>query len=389
METKTIKYQYKDIQYCYQITDTQIIQSVRLADIQTQNQKEVDFITAPSPLLIDVHMEWTEDTMYLESSLPMGTKDFYWLKKQTNSQKISFLYQLIQLKQFIDLPIAPTLHPNNLVIDYKLNPLFLYRGFKGLMPNCTFVEADIVRFIKYLAATLYTKYTFEDIEGGMYHDAIVKNKFLKEMDSITTLESLESFFSTVYEKAIQEENLNKRLVNRKFYMMWKQCAIWFGVILILTLLPLGYFTFEKVPEDQHFLEADKAFIIQKYDQTIQALDHIKLEKLPQTQRYELAYSYVESKGFDDEQKQHIMQNLTLKSDQNYLDFWIEDGRGNLDKALSIAKKLEDSNLIQYALLEKMDAVRNDPKMKDAKREQTLTKLNEEYKQLQEQSSGNK
>lgn len=384
MDKKVIKYNYKSVQYHYEITENNIIQLIRLADVQTQNMKEVNFVTAPKNMLIDVKMNWTEDTMYLESQKITGIKAFNWLKDQLNSQKISVLYQLINLKEFINTPIAPTLHPNNLLIDYKISPIFLYRGVKGLMPNCEFDQQDIVDFIKKLAATLYSKYSYEEIENGMYKDAIKKSKFLIDMSEIDDLDILEKFLASSYEKSVNEENINKRVVNRKIYMMWKQLAIWFGILLLISLIPLGYYMFDKLPEDKCFLEADKSFIIHQYDQTIQALDDIKLEDLPQTQRYELAYSYVEGKGFDENQKRNIMQNLTIKSDVDYLNFWIEEGRGNLDQALSIAKKLEDSNLIQYALLEKIEDVRNDPKMKDNKREEMLNKLNEEYKKIQEE-----
>ena len=108
------------------------------------------------------------------------------------------------------------------------------------------------------------------------------------------------------------------------------------------------------------------------------MQHVKLSKLGKTQKYELAYSYVQGKGFDTTQRNNIMKNITLQSNPNYLNFWIMDGRGQLDDALATAKQLQDSNLIMYALLEKMDSVKTNKKLNATKREQQLESLQSQY-----------
>ena len=108
------------------------------------------------------------------------------------------------------------------------------------------------------------------------------------------------------------------------------------------------------------------------------MQHVKLAKLGKTQKYELAYSYVQGKGFDTTQRNNIMKNITLQSNPNYLNFWIMDGRGQLDDALATAKQLQDSNLIMYALLEKMDSVKTNKKLNATKREQQLESLQSQY-----------
>ncbi|MBU3851957.1 MAG: hypothetical protein H9901_04590 [Candidatus Paralactobacillus gallistercoris] len=85
------------------------------------------------------------------------------------------------------------------------------------------------------------------------------------------------------------------------------------------------------------------------------------------------------------QRQNIMKNITLKSDPRYLDFWIEDGRGQLDDALDTAKQLQDSNLIMYALLEKMDAVRNNNKLSASQRSNQLQQLQQSYAKYQQEA----
>lgn len=65
-----------------------------------------------------------------------------------------------------------------------------------------------------------------------------------------------------------------------------------------------------------------------------------------------------------------------------------DGRGQLDDALATAKQLQDSNLIMYALLEKMDSVKTNKKLSPTKREQQLESLQSQYSKYSKSSNKN-
>ena len=80
-----------------------------------------------------------------------------------------------------------------------------------------------------------------------------------------------------------------------------------------------------------------------------------------------------------EQKKVILNNVTLKSDELYLTYWIQVGRNRFEEALDIAKRINDSDLILYALTQEIKQVREDGKLSGKDRESKLNTLESEYK----------
>ena len=145
------------------------------------------------------------------------------------------------------------------------------------------------------------------------------------------------------------------------------------------------------------LQADTAFIKVDYSGVITELEGVTPSSLPNTQKYELAYSYIQGLEFSDDQKKVILNNVTLKSDELYLTYWIQIGRNRFEEALDIAKRINDSDLILYALTQEIKQVREDDKLSGKDRESKLNTLESEYKKywdsrsqlLTNESSANK
>lgn len=83
-------------------------------------------------------------------------------------------------------------------------------------------------------------------------------------------------------------------------------------------------------------------------------------------------------SFSEEQREVILNNVTLKTDELYLDYWINIGRGLDDDAIDAAKRLDDSDLVIYAIVQKMDQVRKDNSLSGKDREQKLSELQTDY-----------
>lgn len=380
MNSQRISYQFdKQVyQYEYNQKTELLIQKVSRADISTQDLDDLMLLQLKNDLFLPVKLDWQEDVLKMKSELPVG----YFateVREQNKSQKIKLLMNLLPLQRILaDGQITTFVHPNNIYLDYNGNPKLIYRGIVGLMPGTTPSNQELLRQLKCLAGYLFTKYSFDDLYNGLLPEISKQSSFLRDLLAIDDFATLEQFLTTTYAKLSAEEKHKEIKVSRKKFTLFKQLVLWLGIALILTLIPLGYLLISKVPTDTAFLNANRDFLAQNYDKTITDLEHVKISKLGKTQKYELAYAYVQGKGFDNTQRKNIMKNITLQSDSNYLDFWIMDGRGDLDDALATAKQLQDSNLIMYALLEKMDSVKNDKKLDATKREQQLEKLQKEY-----------
>jgi len=133
------------------------------------------------------------------------------------------------------------------------------------------------------------------------------------------------------------------------------------------------------PFKEKMLQADTAFIKVDYSGVITELERIDPASLPNTQKYELAYSYIQGLEFSSEQKKVILNNVTLKSDELYLTYWIQVGRNRFEEALDIAKRINDSDLILYALTQEIKQVREDGNLSGKDRESKLNTLESEYK----------
>ena len=380
MNSQSVKYQFNHQQYQYEYNQQslQLIQKISRADVTTQNPDDLLLLQLKNDLFLDVVINWQEDYVDLKSSLPVG----YFageVKDQTTSQKLKLLLNLMSLSQLLEEGKLTTfIHPQNIYLDYNGNPKLIYRGIVGLMPGSQPNDDEFLRQIKCLAGYLFTKHSFDDLYNGLLPEIAKESRFLQDILAIDDLNSMQDFLKKTYEQYAQAEKKSVVKVPRKKFFLFKQLALWFGIALILTLIPLGYLLVNKVPTDTSCLNANTDFLAQKYDKTINDLQHVKLSKLGKTQKYELAYSYVQGKGFDTTQRNNIMKNITLQSNPNYLNFWIMDGRGQLDDALATAKQLQDSNLIMYALLEKMDSVKTNKKLNATKREQQLESLQSQY-----------
>lgn len=380
MNSQSVKYQFNHQQYQYEYNQQslQLIQKISRADVTTQNPDDLLLLQLKNDLFLDVVINWQEDYVDLKSSLPVG----YFaseVKDQTTSQKLKLLLNLMPLSQLLeDGKLTTFIHPQNIYLDYNGNPKLIYRGIVGLMPGSQPNDDEFLRQIKCLAGYLFTKHSFDDLYNGLLPEIAKESRFLQDILAIDDLNSMQDFLKKTYEQYAQAEKKSVVKVPRKKFFLFKQLALWFGIALVLTLIPLGYLLINKVPTDTSCLNANTDFLAQKYDKTINDLQHVKLSKLGKTQKYELAYSYVQGKGFDTTQRNNIMKNITLQSNPNYLNFWIMDGRGQLDDALATAKQLQDSNLIMYALLEKMDSVKTNKKLNATKREQQLESLQSQY-----------
>lgn len=380
MNSQSVKYQFNHQQYQYEYNQQslQLIQKISRADVTTQNPDDLLLLQLKNDLFLDVVINWQEDYVDLKSSLPVG----YFaseVKDQTTSQKLKLLLNLMPLSQLLeDGKLTTFIHPQNIYLDYNGNPKLIYRGIVGSMPGSQPNDDEFLRQIKCLAGYLFTKHSFDDLYNGLLPEIAKESRFLQDILAIDDLNSMQDFLKKTYEQYAQAEKKSVVKVPRKKFFLFKQLALWFGIALVLTLIPLGYLLINKVPTDTSCLNANTDFLAQKYDKTINDLQHVKLSKLGKTQKYELAYSYVQGKGFDTTQRNNIMKNITLQSNPNYLNFWIMDGRGQLDDALATAKQLQDSNLIMYALLEKMDSVKTNKKLNATKREQQLESLQSQY-----------
>lgn len=132
------------------------------------------------------------------------------------------------------------------------------------------------------------------------------------------------------------------------------------------------------------LLAHREFLLEDYGEVINQLQREKPEKLPHSSKYILSYSYIKTEKLSDEQKVSIMKNVSLKSDESYLLYWIYNGRGDFEKSNDIAQYMDDPQLIVYSLLKQMEQVKSDPKINGEDREKKVKDLESKLKTYKEE-----
>lgn len=357
--------------------------ALRKSDVQVNEKQDLALLQIAHPLLMDTRVDWEEDAITFTYQLPKEHLSFAELKTATKEDKLRAMANMAAVEQLLDLPLTFFIHPENILFDYNLLPTIAYRGLQGKMPPKVTDYGLLLRQYKSLIITLFEKNQdfsklyegqLEIKKGSEFIQTILK------MDSFTEIKNylIENYNQTV---AYTQKNIKK--VSKTKFQLTKQLSIWMSILAVLLIVPLAYLLFFRLPFLDRMQDTDTAFLKNDYEAVITTLEPVKTATIPFTQKYELAYSFVQGEALQEQQKKVILNNVTLKSDENYLDYWIENGRGNLDEALDIAKNLEESDLILYGITQKIEQVRKDTKMSGTEKEETITKLEADYKKYKE------
>src|SRR5690625_7624663 len=79
-----------------------------------------------------------------------------------------------------------------------------------------------------------------------------------------------------------------------------------------------------------------------------------------------------------------MKNISLRSDERYLLYWIYNGIGNFDRTIDLAKYMDHPQVIMYALNKKTEQGKNDPKLSGAERDDEVGQLRDELEEYAEE-----
>ncbi|AXQ79544.1 type VII secretion protein EssB [Streptococcus chenjunshii] len=356
--------------------------TLKRSDVASQTLEELVLLDLHHPLFLEQKTAFDDDEIVFTYGLPADGLSYEAAKKRLMSERLRLALNLLDLEQALSLPVTFFLHPENLFITKDQQFKIAYRGLPEIMVPAQMDEADFVKQAKCFIISLFTKYDFLSLYNGALEVAELPD-FLKALRPLETAAELRSELETSYRQRLEQEANSLVLVNKSRHKLYKYASIWLTAGMVMLLLPLAYLVFVRNPFKEKMLEADTAFIKVDYSGVIDKLKDVDVAALPYTQKYELAYAYIQVLKLSDEQRQIILNNVSLKSDELYLDYWIESGRERNDEAIDIAKRLDDSDLIIYGLVQKIREVRNDDSLSGSEREEELASLQSEYEKYWE------
>jgi type VII secretion protein EssB len=355
---------------------------LRLAKSQTnvKDIRQLALMTESSDLFVPVAVEEGEDFFIFTFIVDQKLKKWEEILKLSRVEKLRLLCNLARYKQFLATRITFFLHPNNLVFDDNLMPSIIYRGIRDLVPPYEMDEEKFVYQYKCLIIALFSKkYTFDELVSGVLKNA-QDTEFERQVSEAHDYSSLIQLLENSYLKEKKETEKNMQVVPKKRFRLFKQLSYILIAVSVILTVPLSYFIFVKMPFQNHLIDAQGHFLSSDFGQVISDLKEENPEKLPSSGKYVLAYSYIKTEKLSDEQKQAILKNVSIKSDENYLLYWIYNGRGNFDQSLDLAVYMDDPQLIMYGLIKQIEKTKNNPVLTAEERETEL----EEYERRLEQ-----
>lgn len=381
MKEKTI--QIESVTYQYLLQDEKW--QVKLPKSQTcvKDIRQMALINKESDLFVPSFVEEGEELFTFSFIVDPQAKTWEDVRKLDRNDKLRLLCNLARFKTCLSTRMTFFLHPDNLIVDDNLIPSIVYRGIRDLVPPYHFDEEKFTLQYKCLIIAVFSnKYSFDELYAGSLTNA-ADTEFERQVNEMNDLDALIKLVNDHYLKEKIESEKKLQVVPKKQFRLFKRLTFAMIALSVLLAIPLAYLAFAKIPFQRHLLEADRYFISTDYANVINELEAQNPEKLPDASKYVLASSYIYSEFRNERVRDDILKNVSLKSDPNYLLYWIYNGRGDFGRAIDLAKFIDDPRLIMYGLSKQIEKAKKDPTLSGTERENKVQKYEEQLEKYKE------
>lgn len=385
MTDKKTSYLEKQLEAALKFEQDKIVITFQREKIKLANELEITLLQENNPF-IEKNITLTEDELIFTYKKEQNFMTFGKLRTLDERSRWMFASKVLR---FIMLHQSNRLHlivcPENILIDESLTAYFLHYGVKESIPpyerNKERLWAETKAII---AAAVQPKYKFDQyiqfsksIELSPVAVKIMEAK--DEQELLTTIQDQLQLLE-------KEEKKYTKIAKTKWN--WVRYSL---IGLLLVLLPLGIYTGYAAlviqPQQEAYVAVQAPYIQGNYSEIIDQLAQYDVEKMPNVIQYELSLAYIVNETLTEEQKENVLKTITLQTDPDYFKYWIYIGRGQVEEALTVARQLEDLDLIMLALLHYEESIKADRELDGEEREQLLdkvqTEINEVTKQLEE------
>lgn len=356
---------------------------VKISELNARDKYEIDRITYENKYLVPCKAEIKDEEVKFIYNLE-NLKPLKEILDEGSSEKIRFLANVSELLDLAEI-YCFSLESSNLYYDYNYNPKVLRRDVRN--EDSILDREGIAAQYKSLIGTLFIKKRSYD---DFYNGGIKLLKSHKITKKYIELGSVEDIKAKLLEDLKDTETYDKEnfIKVKKNDYKFKKHGI--RIVSLVTLGLAAYSVYTGVfvnPFNQNVIKGNYSYMEQDYEGVIKSLEkakNIKFMNLDKNCKYELAYSYIISENLSESQRKNVLLNLTSKSDENILDYWITLGEVKYDDAIDLAKKLQDNELLLYALLNKDKYIQDDTTMSGEEKEKAQQSIKSEIDKLTEQ-----
>lgn len=323
------------------------------------------------------------DDNYLILTYPLSDKavSLENLRQKSDSllNKLKLAQKLVALVSLQDNFKVPFLHPANIMFEGG-KVFAVHFGLKDIIEPKQMTSDQFFVLYRGLVLSIFNpRNQFDRLLSGANTGKAFFNVQINQTKSIEELVQLIDRLTSDEEQKVQSKDL---LVKKTRYRLFK----YFGIFATLFFIIMGFVTisyYGRVQKEEAVIAAQSYFMNQNYDKAQSTLKNYDVNSLPKSARYVLAASSVNLTDLTSAQKQNILNNLSIKSDNNTLNYWINTGKGKFNDALNLAQNLGDSQLTLLAYTNLYESTKLNTTMNG---EQKQKKLDEYSKKIQELTS---
>lgn len=350
---------------------------VKLSKLNAKRDSEINKLTYGNTYLIPCKANIEGEEVKFTYDLN-GLQPFSEIKNRRAVEKLRFLINVSGILE-IEEEYSIKLETDNIYYDYNYIPKVLNRDIR-LETDIVDYKDLVLQYKSLIADVLNKKYCYNDFYNGGI-DLIKKNKKISKYISLESIEEIKNELLEdlkIQEKEDKEKYIEIKVRNYKV----KKYSIWGMSIVILALMVYTIYTSVfLIPFDKMVIRANNYYMNQNYEGVIKCFENTRGLKLDKESKCKLAYSYVMSQNLAENKKKNIIATINDKSDENILDYWIAIGKSKYDNAIDSAKRVQDDELLLYALLSKQKYIQDNDKMSGEEKQKEQDALQSQIDKL--------
>lgn len=310
-------------------------------------------------------------------SLESAVEDLSLVDRLILAQKLEFL------SQYQNTLTQPYIHPANLFVVGDIIKV----GHRGFSHTVTPYTDDSKYFEAYRAIVLYLinpKLPFKELVNG---SGALKNIFSQDIQKSTEFETLNQLLDEQVALQASKRSEESIYVPKRQFTLFKWGTIVFSLLSVIFIVWTGIYALRTVPYQERLVNAEIHFTNNNFSSTIDVLKNDNPRQMPKGTQYALAVSAIKLDTLSDEQKGNILKNISMKTNENILLYWIYLGFGDYENTLDIAQNVGDNQLILHAYRKLYNQVSADTAMKGAEKQERLKEYREQIQTYEDMLEG--
>lgn len=354
---------------------------VRKASMLAQDEYDWGKVIFPQEkCLVSTYEEQNEELLFTYQVNEY--QSFQEIKKENKEAALICLIDCAALME-VGRNYKISLNPKNLFYDIHNRVYVMYRDIYGKGEEFS-GEEFLNQYRALIGFVLQDKYQYEDYyDGGM--NLLQKDHFLEKIAQAQSREEIVECLYQEYERLLEYNNNTKIQIEKRKYQR-KRISLRITSVLLIVLAALSvYEIFWMNPYEQTVIKANRNYLKMNYNGVIEDFKNTDIARMEVSDKYILAYSYVQSENLTEEQKKNIISALSLDTNEKILDYWIYLGKLEVSEAENIALQVSDDDLLLYAYLKEKNMLETDVDISGSEKEKRIDELDSKIDKLLENS----